>query len=324
MSIFFVSICITGLVSEIYLRSTMTKSELLFWNDGLVAGIIRRQPTRLLLPNLSLAHELQDRNGLIFRAEYHSNSLGLRSVPTQHKDDAHLLLFGCSYLFGVGVNDNQNIPYFLSQQLLPYHPYVFAISAGSMSNMLAILQTVPIEAQVTPSNGILLYLLYPEIHTNRAVGFRHNPWFGFDNPYYTWNSRENKLQFQGSFRSAWQIFFKVLEFLQVHSKLALKISDLVRADNTLEDYVFAMRIILASKEIYLKKFPNGRFIVATMTHNSPLNELLRGKNIELWYLPPVPDQDNYYIKGDGHYSPEGNRFVADSIAQELRRRTSSQ
>lgn len=143
----------------------------------------------VLVPN-NKGTEFHAANGeLIYRSEYSTDEFGRRVTPDSNPeidDRVAVLFFGCSFTFGMGVNDDQTLPsQFSNLGSEKYHVYNYGVNGYGTSHMF--LQSENIKNQIKESNVIVVYNLYKD-HLMRSIGGmtvyttwgKHFPYVGYD------------------------------------------------------------------------------------------------------------------------------------------------
>ncbi len=121
--------------------------------------------------------------GQIFDVTYTIDSNGLRIAPPWHKEDSAgtLLFFGCSYTFGLGLNDNETLPYQVGAQSGGrYRISNFAFNGYSPAEMLAAIEHGMVRRAVDTPPRYAFYVAMPH-HVWRVAG--KISWGGFEPRY---------------------------------------------------------------------------------------------------------------------------------------------
>lgn len=118
-------------------------------------------------------------NNVAFNVIYTTNQYGLRITPYDLRSLEHsqidgyqnVVFFGCSYVFGEGVNDNETLPYLFEEKSHgKYRAYNFGFSGYGPHQMLRILESDLLKPVVNNGRqpiGIYLALFS---HIDRAAG----------------------------------------------------------------------------------------------------------------------------------------------------------
>ena len=95
-----------------------------------------------LPPNAQIVGKTARGGTLLYQATYTTDAYHRRITPIDHLEQRHkfLLFFGCSMTFGLGVNDDETMPFYVAQFASHYHPYNYGVSGYGPHYMLAQLQ----------------------------------------------------------------------------------------------------------------------------------------------------------------------------------------
>lgn len=108
----------------------------------------------------------------VFDVTYTIDSNGLRIAPPWRKEDllGTVLFFGCSYTFGLGLNDDQTLPYqFSAQSGGRYRTINFAFNGYSSAEMLAAIEHGKVRQIVDAPPKYAFYAAIPH-HVWRVAG----------------------------------------------------------------------------------------------------------------------------------------------------------
>lgn len=252
----------------------------------------------------------------VFAATYTADSNGWRISPVGAGSgrDKFLLVFGSSHAFGVGVNDNETIPYYLGQAAPRYRPYNLAIASFGLNSFYALTENIRSHVDIKEATGAAV-LLFHSLAVNRSVGtFSTIFWGEGEAPYFELKGGE-RLEFRGMFRDA-------LPWRTRLSKLASKLH-LVRyfvrwIDSGVKpaDLELACQLVVQGKERLLARLPGTAFRVFLVHDQYPaLRECLAGHGVAVTILS---EQQIPLIAFDGHFTAEGNRLVAEKMLGALR------
>lgn len=261
---------------------------------------------------------------LVYHAIYTTDQFSRRVTPGQTGPgrDKFLLVFGDSFTFGEGGQDNETLPYYLAQQAPGYRAYNYGFSGYGPQQMLARLQSDDLAAQVPEKAGIGLYI-FIDAHVERAIGsmYVYNAW-GADMPYYTVNWR-GQVERQGSFRTGRPVLSRLYSWLattEFARYYNLNIPSPLRAG----DYWLTARLIAAARDTFQQKYPGSPFYVVIYPDEGDYFESigpyfddfgLKVLNYDEWLKLDVADGTAF--KGDGHPTGLAQRQVAGWIAADL-------
>ena len=108
----------------------------------------------------------------------------VQGQQTPSKKDKFILFFGCSFTYGVGVSDDETMPYYVSRMLPNYQIYNYGYGGNGPHHALALLEMPKISDDIKEPEGIAVYTFLHD-HIYRAIGsmYTYNGW-GTTDPYY--------------------------------------------------------------------------------------------------------------------------------------------
>jgi len=121
------------------------------------------------------------KNKLIFNVTYTIDQNGFRITPSHNNSDVQgcVLFFGCSFTYGLGVNDSETVPYQVSiKSKGRYCIYNLGFIGYGPHQMLSELEHNRIRNKI--ENKGKIYAVYQAIpdHINRVAGLRHWDYLG--------------------------------------------------------------------------------------------------------------------------------------------------
>ena len=255
----------------------------------------------------------------IYDSYYILTSQGLResSCTKIHCGSYHALFFGCSFVYGEGLNAENTIPYIFNCRNKEIATYNFGYSGYGPQQMLARLQK-GVDTVDIPPKGLAIYTLLPE-HVHRAIGSMHvhNQW-GAHMPYYVVENdslvRKGDFTSGRPFTSAW---YRLLGIMGISPLLP-------DPKITLKDIDLTSRIITESKKLYLKQFPGSRFYVmmypvsGMKMEGDQLVTSIKNRGVEVLDYRSLFEMDSLHtIKGDGHPNGLANKIIAEQLMKDL-------
>lgn len=182
-----------------------------------------------------IRHEFFLDNEVVFDAKYEFDSSGFRKSSDKVKQKSHLILAGGSIVFGDGLNQNQTISHYLSQDFKTTNIYTVAFSGFGPAQVWKILKELDLKKYIKEKEGKLIYFLF-NFHLERVCGS-------------DWSLSLNKdslakLRFESN---------KIVQkgFINNHD-------DFIKGDKCL-DLVSA--ILQDIRFNYLKLYPKGEFLI---------------------------------------------------------------
>jgi hypothetical protein len=305
------------------------------------------RPTRLPLPNMAdyefnkkfyqledsmvIAHEgtyemraTDSVSGTeIFHATYTLGPKGYRVTPQIGARKKHLILLGDSFTFGFGVNDDQTMPAAIAKAQNAYRVYNFGFPQYALNSILLASQKRDYRNLVNEESGLVLYV-YRSDHVTRTFGsFDYIARYGFAHPYFNLSS-DGKVVHLGTFQSA-APFMTLLARLLFHSQIVQYYNLEWYVNNEKNWPQFIAECVLELKKNSLRHFPHSEFVLVVAPGESQfvqelLPEIDRREIKTLNYSDL--DLREYVsgplrIRGDGHYTPEGNRVWGEQLARDL-------
>jgi hypothetical protein len=250
-----------------------------------------------------------------------AHSRRITPVAQPHMRHKFCLVFGCSFAFGEGVNDDETLPYYLGERLPAYMPYNYAYQGYGPQQMLALLQDGAIRRDIGEPRGMALYVLI-ESHINRAAGTLQiaGNW-GYDMPYYTLDHGGNLVR-RGSFASGRRFVTALYRRIIANRWLNRLLARRDFPPVTDRDVYLTCRIIGASRDEFRQQFKSDDFYVVIFSggrHVSTLTAYLRAMGIKYldYHDRPEFGRAEYRIKNDNHPAPVAYKLLADCIARDL-------
>lgn len=195
---------------------------------------------------------LKDSAGVISQTFYSVNEFGLRDMGLSEKKNKHLLLSGCSFIFGLGVPEEETLSSALRRDLPEVNVRNLGFPGGGLHTALRFSEIVPLKKFVPEEGGTFLYVMFAD-HLNR---FHLRPdflvWSRSTAP--TYKVKDSSVIYDGKLNthlSFWKS--KALNFLSLGG---LEKSPESFTDQELEAYLEGVKEL---KKRYLKDFPRGKF-----------------------------------------------------------------
>ena len=267
------------------------------------------------VPNISTNRiKFFENNSIIYDVVYSLDQHGRRK--NSHEDGESLILFGGSFTFGSGLENNETISYYLSA-FTNYDVFNYGFPGYGTQHMLANLEREDFYSEINKTGGKAVYLFIPD-HIRRITGdmsksSRAGLWI--KSPYYYLDKNED-IKRKGNFETGRPLktkFYRILSKSNIlkYSKINLPIRN---EKHTL----LAFKAIDKSKKLYEERF-NGSFYVliypgfSNQDESIELKKLLRENNI------PVLEYNfmNKYNYEDLLIHPEGDRHPNNKMNKEL-------
>lgn len=255
----------------------------------------------------------------VFNTTVKTDSLGNRSVdiPGIWNRQKYALFFGCSFTFGVGVEDTATIPYYFAKYDTSYCAYNFAVGGYGTQHMLAKLQYTGLRESVKQDTGVCFYI-YMRAHPGRVIGDLYTYTnFGEEMPYYDYSN--DSITYFGNFTEGRRFisgFYSLMNKSHFIKYFNINFPPKILPKH----YKLTCDIINRSYLEYKKQFGNDNFYVVVYPSNDDIVEYLNDYNFKVLDLSRVfnAKDDKYYISNyDEHPTPLANRIVADELINRL-------
>lgn len=269
---------------------------------------------------------------LLSRSEilWESRPYGQRFVPYGRGDDeaSGALFFGCSFTFGLGVNDEESMPSVFARAMEGMEVRNFAESGtGPASTLVALRDGTP-GLNAFPLRGSRNYAFYGLLgsHVLRVRSSRwascgwvgRLPRFGYD--------AAGKLQQEGVLYGNCPLPRAPLEWLLNHSQLFQYFNIYGFQTPTETDLKLTAEVILAARDAFRARFGSENFfVVAYPSPDLPawtdgIMGRLRAGGITVFDYSRLVDfeQPQFHIPRDNHPSALTHRLVGEALARDFK------
>lgn len=254
---------------------------------------------------------------LCYRARYTFDAVGRRKTGNERRSARHLLLFGCSYAFGEGLNDRDTLSYKL-QESIDARLYNYSRSSVSAAYTLALFQSGRLAREVSEKDGLALYLLMVS-HFERASFSTRNPWLWKD-PAYTLDAQGELRRHptQAATQGRLFSFYYAYTWLKRRSYFLTVLARDFHSLSESQNQKLLVKMLGEAKAQYEREF-HGEFIVVIFPNFAPsrsfLEELEQAK-IRYFMLEQftVPEAERVVCPCDSH--PNG--LVTTHMARQIR------
>jgi len=198
--LFLFSICLIALllclIESIFFLINRSGQDAVFVQSGEYPGHFFQNDDLLgykPLSNSKLKAKKSFNNTEVYDIVYSFDQYNRRITPVVNNAGRNkpLLFFGCSFMMGEGVSDDQTLPYYLSGQLPDYMPYNYGCIGYGPQEMLAKLKSDSIKYEVKGSNAVLIYI-FIDHQINRVIGsYSFIAMWGKNMPYYRIGKNDN-------------------------------------------------------------------------------------------------------------------------------------
>jgi hypothetical protein len=270
--------------------------------------------------NSTVREKKTNKGQVVFDVLYEINNWGLRKLPApKNKRKNHLIIAGDSNTFGVGVKDEETIPFLMTNKLPDYHGYNFGIVGSGPHNTLALLEFTPWEKEIEETDGKMIYIFYPAWLISRLIGSKdYIKWANKINPWYDLDEKNN-LVYRGNFDSRFATYvYKIINLVDYYGW----VGNLPKINSG--HIKLAAKVFFKMKIEYLKKFPKGKFIVAVSDASNITHEMvqevitiLKAEGLDVVYIPSEKINDPSFHFLDYHYNQLGQQFMADELVRSI-------
>lgn len=276
-------------------------------------------------PHSRIDHDKFAGNELIYSAQYTIGDYGLRIIPAtllNKNAKEHLIAAGDSNVFSEGTKDFESFTAHLSRDLINYYVYNFGHRGGGPHNTLSMMENYPFQKMIKEPKGIFLYNFFTGHMFERVIGSKNYiAWDTGMSPYYDLNNK-GELQRIGQFNDRTIItpLYKLIAKTAWLNDL-LPILPQINEGHT----ELIAKVILRMKEVYLAKFPQGRFIMVInnsymfgqSVETKWLMEKLAKNSIEMIVIDYLPQLKEGMIFSDMHLNGSGHKVQSQVISEKL-------
>ncbi len=270
------------------------------------------------VPN-AVVHSASVRDGVqIYDVVYTIDNKGRRITPNAPNARTAVLLLGCSFTLGEGLNDTEVLAWKLGEALgSDYQVFNYGLSGYGPHHMQAILEKgIP---ELKSFDRVLAYHIAIDGHQRRVAGI--SPW-DTQGPRYV--LEEGRAVRKGSFADMEPFFWEGdlgpwLERSMIFQFLKQPLSEVLVPLNTVEKRLELTRaLIVTSADILHKEYPKSKFTVLAYPPNTarilpPLPDNIPLVDVEAWLPNFATDSNKYIIPLDSHPNALANSIMAEHL-----------
>lgn len=263
------------------------------------------------------------KQSIIFDSTYSIDDFGRRMHAGSKKNDykKFIAIFGCSFTFGYGLNDDEAINYYLNAQKgFPYFTYNYAVSGSGTNHFLWLMKNSDFKKQIPEQDGVFIYVFMDQ-HVYRATGAYPAADFQRSAPYFERNEK-GELISKGSINERRPMFSKTMFYLdKFFGSSVLKHREFLRSK---ADVKYVCDLLVDANKTVKSVYAAGRFVVYMHSYfprDPDILACLKNNNIEHFEGTAVENQHGYIISGDGHPNGKWNKLIADDISKYLTKGT---
>lgn len=231
-----------------------------------------------------------------------------------------VLIFGGSFAFGEGVEDDETLAFQLGELAPDSLPYAFGFHGYGPQSLLATLEAGTLRDEVRPDRGTLVYV-FIDSHVNRAIGsfVVYTSWASAT-PHYVLDATGTPIR-RGNLTSGRPLLSVVYSLLGLSPSLGYLGAEIPLAIS--EAHIALTASIFArSASLFRDTFEDGRFVVAMFPGSKRAERLgaaLRARNVEYLDYSALLDYDDprFFIADDWHPAPETYRILAERLVRDL-------
>jgi hypothetical protein len=263
---------------------------------------------------------------LAYMVTYTTNESCWRVVPRPDTvtEEQFLAVFGGSFAYGMGVQDDETLSANLAQEFPLHQPYLFAVGGYGTANVYELIQHPELMAIEEPQ-GVGLYLLFTG-HLDRVEGTLNTSRWVSNFPFYVYE--DNQLQHRDNFAAAHPWKHCVYGTLNQSRLLRMLKADwpLVPAYARPDTVALTARLIAASAEQFKREYNDSPFYVVFYPRpDSPTLAAALTPHLDRLGVPYLTMHDLFdgltyeerTVDRPGHPSPLANEMLAAEIARQL-------
>lgn len=283
------------------------------------------------LPLSKLRYEGVLKGDKVFDVIYELDKYSFRKEDTDsHLKEGHLLLGGCSFIFGNAINKEDTLSSYLRKKLPNVKVMNMGHGGGGLHTQLRVFDLVDLHEYAPEQKGTYIYFFFVD-HIHR---WKANPsylsWAQGEDVHWEWNQGKLEPMLLKDFKG-YKEFHEAksagLENVYIKSRA---INNKGWDQNDLKLYVKAVKIL---REKYLRKYPGGRFVFAfyplmpDLEMAGELKKILMRENIPFIDFKPAFDEyaskgkfpDEYFnVPLDGHPNGKFNEYFSGTIINHLK------
>ena len=274
--------------------------------------------------NALIADKAEIGGQLLYQETYTTDAYHRRVTPIDHPEQRHnfSLFFGCSMTFGLGVNDDETMPFYVAQYASRFRPYNYGVAGYGPHHMLAQLQRGNLTKEINEKHGIAVYT-FIDHHIKRVLGaMREYTLSGVQVPIYALDAHDRLVRQESatfgrrliSFLSGGLGQSQILTYYHITFPPMPRIRE--------EHIRLTARIIEEARNAFHQQFPNTEFYVLLypgVRRGKDLIPYLAQAGIKYldyssfidWPHPELTLQDSIHPTAHGH------RLVAAQLAKDL-------
>lgn len=253
----------------------------------------------------------------VYSVNYSTDEYGRRHHTRQDSCNEFIALFGCSNVFGTGLDKDKALPSKIADRFPRKKIYNYGTPGYGTAQLTLMMEERNLAAEIKETRGIGIYAFLDD-HIPRTLGSMKivNSW-GKDMPYY--KIMNGNPAFMGSFSTAKKTKTFLYYLLGKSALLNLTGIDLP-LNYSDEDYDLIVLLIKNMQKSFNKRFPDSEFMVylhpseidISMIYNRLLSKKIKVLDLSGLYSKYDPE---YIIEGDLHPNGKANSLIAKELAK---------
>lgn len=235
-----------------------------------------------------------------------------------------ITLMGCSFVFGIGLNDDETLMARLSELRPKYEIDNLALIGSGPNTILAYLEELNYSPPVQGEEDIYIYVFSEAEHVTRANGFMIPLEWAGGTPHYqlTQNGSERTMKRNGSLTSAQPIRAQILKWLRQYVSIPLGLSfDFPPILDSHREYV--CNLFEHMDKVIKGHNPKAKFYIFHYPFNSPgvfdyYSDCLAKRKISVLPLKNLKSIGNLHPY-DSHPNEEGAKILAETLNEALKK-----
>jgi hypothetical protein len=269
---------------------------------------------RIQNSSVEVRHIRRTKDKIIYDSIYSFDEFGRRWAPlTQpEKRNKFIILSGCSFTYGNGLNDNQTLNYFLGRELEDFYPYNYGIGGTGANSTLGLIQSQRFQKQIPQKKGIFIYIPIAA-HIARSNGLMPNLMWLLHTPYY---EKENNIMIRkGTFQDGRYFYTKLFFFGEKILESIGRPHSIFPGVNSSHVNYFC-DLVAQSKKDFLEQYPDSKFLVylhplGLFSHETNVTKCLDEKGITWVKGAALPASST--ITDEVHPNESANRSIAKEL-----------
>ena len=259
---------------------------------------------------------------LLYDVHYTVDRFGRRVTPVSDETrsrDRFAMVFGCSYAYGEGVQDDETLAHDIGELAPAYRPYNYAFHGGGPFEALARVEHVDFDAEVAEKSGVAFYVFIDD-HVNRVINASNVASWHSNEVHYA-RRPDGTFVHDGTFHQVEPWRTRLAQFV-FSSRVLRYIGVQMPMKVTPEHVQLTIDALGAVAKRFGARFPGSQFYVVIYPGSQWHAELVKGlgklgvRTLDYHDLFKREDP-RYHLGEDRHPSAEAHRTLAAAIVRDL-------